>query len=78
MALYDKSVRFLFRDMVEEWKLPPGQHFSRQEAITWFEQNYPLVKPATINAHLIRLSTNAPSRHYYSAKPAEDDLFFSD
>lgn len=76
MALYDKPVRLLFRDMVAERDLQLGEPFSRQDAIDWFEEHYPLVKTGTITAHLIRLSTNAPSRHHYGAKPDEDDLFY--
>lgn len=76
MALYDKPVRLLFRDMLADMDLQPGKQFSKQEAIDWFKKNYPLVKTGTITAHLIRLSTNATSRHHYGAKPGEDDLFF--
>lgn len=76
MALYDKPVRLLFRDMVTDLGLQPGDTFSRQDSISWFKENYPLVKTGTITAHLIRLSTNAPSRHHYGAKPVEDDLFY--
>jgi endonuclease len=50
--------------------------FSRQQAIDWFAKNYPKIKTGTVTAHLIRLSTNAPSRVHTSAKPGEDDVFF--
>jgi hypothetical protein len=38
--------------------------------------HYPKIKEGTVAAHLIRLSTNAPSRLHYYAKPGEDDVFF--
>jgi len=53
-----------------------GAVFSKQQAIDWFAKNYSKIKTGTVTAHLIRLSTNAPSRTHYSAKPGEDDVFF--
>jgi hypothetical protein len=53
-----------------------GTVFSKQQAIAWFAKNYPKIKTGTVTAHLIRLSTNAPSRTHYSAKPGEDDVFY--
>ena len=44
--------------------------------LNWFATHYPKIKEGTVTAHLIRLSTNAPSRLHYSAKPGEDDIFF--
>ena len=76
MAIYEKPVRFLMRDMVNSFELRDGQSFVKQQAINWFEQNYPKIKKGTITAHLIRLSVNASSRLHYTPKPGEDDLFF--
>ena len=76
MAIYDKPVRFLMKDMVNAFGLHNGQSFSRQQAIDWFTQHYPKIKKGTITAHLIRLSINAQSRLHYSAKAGEDDIFF--
>ena len=44
---------------------PEGTVFSKQQAIDWFAKNYPKIKTGTVTAHLIRLSTNAPSRTHY-------------
>jgi len=74
--LYDKPVRFLMHDMAAAFALQPGQRFSKQQAIDWFAEHYPKVKVGTVTAHLVRLSTNAPSRFHHHAKPQEDDLFF--
>lgn len=76
MPIYDRAVRFLMKDMVNTFALKDGQSFVRQQAIDWFAQYYPKIKKGTITAHLIRLSTNAPSRLHYSPKPGEDDQFF--
>jgi hypothetical protein len=76
MALYDKPVRLLLWDMVQDISLKKGEVISKQQVINWFSTNYPKVKHGTIAAHLIRLSVNAPSRHHYNAKPGEDDLFY--
>jgi hypothetical protein len=76
MAIYNKPVRFLMKDMVNAFGLQSGQSFVRQQAIDWFAQHYPKIKKGTITAHLIRLSVNAPSRLHYSPKLGEDDLFF--
>ncbi len=76
MALYDKPVRLLMRDMVMDLGLKKGEILSKERVIDWFALKYPRVKDGTILAHLIRLSTNATSRIHYNAKPGEDDLFF--
>ncbi len=76
MAIYNKPVRSLMKDMADAFKLQAGQQFTKKQAIDWFAEHYPKIKTGTITAHLVRLSTNAPSRLHYSAKPNEDDLFF--
>lgn len=77
MPIYAKSVRHLMRDeMVPTLAADLDKVFGRQQAIAWFKTNYPKIKEATVTAHLIRLSTNAPTRLHYSAKPGEDDVLF--
>ncbi len=76
MAIYDKPVRFLMRDMADAFALSDGQSFTKQQAIDWFAEHYPKIKVGTITAHLIRLSTNAQSRLHYNAKQTEDDIFY--
>jgi hypothetical protein len=50
---------------------------AREQAVSWFKSRYPKVKPATVAAHLIKLSTNAPSRIHYNVNPhGDDDVFF--
>lgn len=76
MPIYAKSVRTLMKVMVTAFSLQPGQSFGRQQAIEWFAQHYPMVKPGTVHCHLIRLSTNVPTRLHYNAKPHDDDVFY--
>lgn len=76
MPIYERPVRLLMKDMAHAFALQPGQPFTRQQAIDWFAQNYPEIKTGTVHCHLIRLSTNAPTRLHYNAKPEEDDVFF--
>jgi len=76
MAIYNKSTRTLMRQMVTEMPIAAGQVITKEAVRNWFATHYPKIKEGTVAAHLIRLSTNAPSRLHYSAKPAEDDVFF--
>ena len=68
LAIYDKPVRVLLQEMIEELAPQKGQRFSKEHAIAWFGERYPKIKRGTISAHLIRFSTNAPNRLHYSAK----------
>ena len=77
MALYEKSVKLLFRDMVSDLSLQKGDILERDRINSWFKQKYPLIKPGTISAHLLKLSINAPSRiHYNVDQNGKDDLLY--
>ena len=75
MQIYDDPVRVLFQKMIPELVSNPSKQFSKSNAIQWFKNNYPRIKEGTMIAHLMRFSTNAPSRLHYSPKPEEDCLF---
>jgi hypothetical protein len=75
MAIYDKPVRVLILDMIAELAPQVGHYFTRDDALEWFAKNYPKIKEGTVTAHLLRFSTNAPSRLHYNPKPGEDLLF---
>lgn len=76
-TLNEKPVRLLMHDMVASMELAPGQSFTREQAVQWFAQHYPNVKQGTVAAHLIRLSTNVPTRLQYNPRPdGSDDKFF--
>ncbi len=64
-------------DMIASMGLTPGQPFTREQAVQWFAEHYPNVKQGTVAAHLVRLSTNVPTRLQYSARvDGSDDKFF--
>lgn len=68
MAIYAKLVRLLTKDMVKDLNLREGQITTREQVSSWFESNYPKIKPSTISAHLLKMSTNAHSRIHYNMK----------
>jgi len=88
---YDKSTKELFKEFVDSFVPPPakglglierkpldqGGYFTRQEILKWFQEHYPELKRATVNAHLIVMSTNSPSRVHHHLRPnGADDLLF--
>ncbi|WP_430462627.1 endonuclease NucS domain-containing protein [Thalassolituus sp. LLYu03] len=76
-AMYDKPVRILMQEMIPALGLSPGDTFTREQAVQWFAENYPKIKQGTIAAHLVRLSTNVPTRLQYSVRSdGSDDHFF--
>jgi hypothetical protein len=75
MPIYDKPVRVLIRDMISSLTTKLEPRFSKDAALEWFAQNYPKIKEGTISAHLLRFSTNAPSRLHHSVRADEDLLF---
>jgi endonuclease len=77
MSIYDKPVRLLMKDMVSDLSNREGQIITREQVSSWFESNYPKIKPSTVSAHLLKMSTNAPSRIHYNVNPnGDDDLFY--
>ena len=77
MPLNEQPVRTLMRTMIQELQIAPDQVITRQQVIQWFNQYYPNVKIGTIDGHLTRMSTNAPSRLHHTLMPdGSDDLFF--
>jgi len=77
MTIYSKSVRLLMRDYVAQKGIAKGQTLNKLDILAWFSERYPKIKEGTINAHLILMSVNAPSRiHYNVHSTGEDDLFY--
>ena len=77
MAIYEKPVRLLFKDMVEDLGTTENDIITRDKVYSWFKDKYPKIKDATISAHLLKMSTNAPSRIHYNVNPnGDDDLFY--
>jgi endonuclease len=75
VAIYDRPVRILMREMIDQLAPEAGIVFTRSDALKWFNEHYPKVKDGTVSAHLLRFSTNSRSRHYYSVRPDESLLF---
>lgn len=77
MPIYDRPVRELMKEFVRENQIPKGKPFARKEVHAWFAAKYPKIKPGTINAHLLMLSTNSASRiHHALRKDGQDDFLF--
>ena len=77
MPIYDKPTWHLMKDMVADLRLREGQVLSRSQVRSWFNTQYPKIKEGTISAHLLRMSTNAPSRVHYGVRSSgEDDLLY--
>jgi endonuclease len=69
--LYDKPVWQLMRDMVADLGMEGSRTVTRSQIHAWFAEHYPGVKKATVSAHLLLLSTNAPSRIHYGVRPGD-------
>ena len=64
------------REMADQLAPKPNDVITKQDVLSWFGKHYPRIKEGTVTAHLIRLSTNAPSRLHYHPKTGENDVFF--
>jgi hypothetical protein len=62
--------------MINDLGIEQKAVLSKNEAVDWFKRKYPEIDPKTVECHLTRMSTNAPSRLHYNAVPREDDLLF--
>lgn len=77
MAIYDKPVKLLFKDMIKDLGIKKEDIISRNQFFSWFKEKYPRIKDGTISAHLLKMSINAPSRiHYNVNSNGDDDLLF--
>ena len=75
MAIYDRPVRLLMREMIDDLAPDAASVFTRRDALNWFAERYPKVKDGTVSAHLLRFSTNSKSRHHYSPRSDEATLY---
>jgi hypothetical protein len=59
-------------------RLKAGQVFEKKEAVDWFAQHYPKIRPTTVQMHVEAMSINSPDRrHHPSVKPGSGhDLFY--
>jgi len=70
--LYDRPVSELMADATAELTPP----FRPADVVEWFRQRYPLVKGATVRAHVKGLTANDRNRHHYSWLASREPLFF--
>lgn len=78
MAIYDKPVKVLMREWADA-HLAEGEEFSKNVAVQWFEDNFPKVKPGTVEMHIEAMSTNNGRirQHHKSVYAGSNhDLFF--
>ena len=66
MAIYDKPVKVLFKDLVNELSIEKGDIINRDQFFSWFKEKYPKIKSGTISAHLLKMSINATSRVHFN------------
>jgi hypothetical protein len=77
MSIYDKPTKMPMHEFAKE-RLKPGQIFERKEAVDWFAQHYPNIKPTTVQMHVEGMAVNSSDRkHHPNIKPGSGhDLFF--
>jgi len=66
MAIHERPVRILLREMIDQLAPTPDVVFTRQDALNWVREHYPKITESPVTAHLLRFSTNARSRYHYS------------
>lgn len=74
--IYGKSTRELINEFVKSNDVKNNQKINRSQIREWFNSNYPKIKQGTIDAHITRMTINAPSRiHYNAFSDGSDDIF---
>lgn len=74
-TIYDKAVWQLLLDFANENLTEANSTFHFSEAVSWFGEKYPLIKNATIRAHLVKMSTNARGRVGWKPRPHHNAFF---
>jgi len=74
--IYDRPVSQLMRELIAERLTTPHSVLTRREAIAWFAERYPKIRPGTVAAHIVRFATNEPTRLHYNYRPVDDDVLF--
>ena len=77
MTIYDKPVKSLMHEFAEA-RLSKGQVFDKNDAMIWFKERYPRIKPGTVQMHVEAMSVNSPFRkHHPNVRPGSGhDLFY--
>lgn len=74
--IYDRPVWQLLIEYANQTLNENKVSFHRSETVEWFATNYPLIKKATIHAHLIKMSTNAIGRVGWNPN-SNQNVFFA-
>lgn len=69
--LYDRPVSELMHDAVAALTPP----YTVGDITSWFQEHYPKVKPRTVRAHVIGMTSNHTSRHFYPTLASRSPLF---
>jgi hypothetical protein len=77
MSIYEKPTKTLMREFAKE-RLKPGQIFEKSDAVGWFAEHYPKVRPTTVQMHVEGMAVNSTVRkHHPNIRPgSEHDFFF--
>jgi endonuclease len=78
MSIYDRPTKALMQDFARD-KLKPGQQFHKREAVAWFRERYPKIRPTTVGMHVEGMAVNNPSfrKHHSNIRPGTGfDLFY--
>src|SRR4051794_26285463 len=77
MPIYEKPVRVLLFDMIDDLKLRKGITVKRQEIVNWFREHFPKIRDTTVTAHLTKMTTNDRSRKWHTVDPdGSHDVFY--
>ncbi len=74
MPIYEKSTNQILTEWIKQ-NLKPGQTIDKNQIVHWFKDQYPRIKSNTVNAHIIKFTTNHNTRVHYNAGPQHDMLF---
>jgi hypothetical protein len=77
MRIYEKPTITLMQDFLRS-NVAPGKVFRKEDAVAWFAEHYPNIKPATVRMHVDAMSVNSKLRkHHSTVRPGSGhDLFY--
>jgi hypothetical protein len=64
MAIYEKPTKTLMLEFVKE-NLKPGQIFEKKQAVNWFKQHYPNIRPTMVQMHVEGMAINSKVRKHH-------------
>ncbi|MGY8727809.1 MAG: DUF7669 domain-containing protein, partial [Candidatus Poseidoniales archaeon] len=76
MPIYRLPVWGLFKEFADEVLKEPVDKFAKHSAMKWFQENYPLIKPGTVDAHLRLMATNRAGRLHHNVKPHHNVFYY--